>query len=71
MKFSNTIKTVLKIHQKYVKNSVWFGTGGVKGAPLVFILRIYNLGTLAAAATGDLTELFLVNSSQLSGLKKC
>ena len=27
MKFSNTIKTVLKIYQKYVKNSVWFGTG--------------------------------------------
>ena len=28
MKFSNTIKTVLKIYKKYVKNSVWFGTGG-------------------------------------------
>ena len=27
MKFSNTIKTVSKIYQKYVKNSVWFGTG--------------------------------------------
>ena len=27
MKFSNKIKTVLKIYQKYVKNSVWFGTG--------------------------------------------
>ena len=27
MKFSNTIKTVLKIYEKYVKNSVWFGTG--------------------------------------------
>ena len=27
MKFSNTIKAVLKIYQKYVKNSVWFGTG--------------------------------------------
>ena len=27
MKFSNTIKTVLKIDQKYVKNSVWFSTG--------------------------------------------
>ena len=27
MKFSNTIKTVLKIYPKYVKNSVWFGTG--------------------------------------------
>ena len=27
MKFSNTIKTVLRIYQKYVKNSVWFGTG--------------------------------------------
>ena len=27
MKFSNTIKTVLKIYKKYVKNSVWFGTG--------------------------------------------
>ena len=27
MKFSNTIKTVLKIYQKNVKNSVWFGTG--------------------------------------------
>ena len=27
MKFSNTIKTVLKIYQKYVINSVWFGTG--------------------------------------------
>ena len=24
MKFSNTIKTVLKIYQKYVKNSVWY-----------------------------------------------
>ena len=29
MKFSNTIKTVLKIYQKYVKNSVWFGMGKV------------------------------------------
>ena len=29
MKFSNTIKTVLKIYQKYVKNSVWFGTHGL------------------------------------------
>ena len=28
MKFSNTMKTVLKIYQKYVTNSVWFGTGG-------------------------------------------
>ena len=28
MKFSNTIKTVLKIYQEYVKSSVWFGTGG-------------------------------------------
>ena len=27
MKFSNTIKTVLKIYEKYVKNSVCFGTG--------------------------------------------
>ena len=27
MKFSNRIKTVLKIYPKYVKNSVWFGTG--------------------------------------------
>ena len=27
MKFSNTIKTVLKKYQKYVTNSVWFGTG--------------------------------------------
>ena len=25
MKFSNAIKTVLKIYQKYVKNTVWFG----------------------------------------------
>ena len=24
MKFSNTIKTRLKIYQKYVKNSVWY-----------------------------------------------
>ena len=30
MKFSNTIKTVLKTYQKYVKNSVWFGTGGME-----------------------------------------
>ena len=27
MKFSNTVKTVLKIYQKYVRNSVWFATG--------------------------------------------
>ena len=27
MKFSNTMKTDLKIYQKYVKNSVWCGTG--------------------------------------------
>ena len=27
MKFSNTIKTVVKIYEKCVKNSVWFGTG--------------------------------------------
>ena len=26
MKFSNAIKTVLKIYQKCVKNSLWFGT---------------------------------------------
>ena len=35
MKSSNTIKTVLKIYQKYVKNSVWFGTGGLA----LFLLR--------------------------------
>ena len=33
MKFSNTIKTVLKIYQKYVKNSVWFGTGALTFTP--------------------------------------
>ena len=27
MNFSNTIETLLKVYQKYVKNSVWFGTG--------------------------------------------
>ena len=36
MKFSNTIKTVLKIYQKYVKNSVWFGTGTL---PFIDILK--------------------------------
>ena len=33
MKFSNTIKTVLKIYQKYVKNSVWFGKGDQRTKP--------------------------------------
>ena len=54
MKFSNTIKTVLKIYQKYVKNSVWFGTGSLwrnlrTGTPpnffsaiLCFVALVYN-----------------------------
>ena len=52
MKFSNTIKTVLKIYQKYVKNSVWFGTGIVSHfnqqiqkhvtGILSFPIRIFN-----------------------------
>ena len=43
MKFSNTIKTVLKIYQKYVKNSVWFGTGRVS---VVFQLFDFQLSML-------------------------
>ena len=39
MKFSNTIKTVLKIYQKYVKNSVWFGTGNEFGCGIFIDLK--------------------------------
>ena len=35
MKFSNTIKTVLKIYQKYVKNSVSSGTGAVNKTHII------------------------------------
>ena len=40
MKFSNTIKTVLKIYQKYVKNSVWFGTGAFLFGTGVYLARL-------------------------------
>ena len=39
MKCSNTIKTVLKIYQKYVKNSVWFGTGNEFGCGIFIDLK--------------------------------
>ena len=39
MKCSNTIKTVLKIYQKYVKNSVWFGTGNEFGCDIFIDLK--------------------------------
>ena len=53
--FSNTIKTVLKIYQKYVENGVWFGTGCVSfkrevsffsSYPYVWIIIIYQKCTM-------------------------
>ena len=47
MKFSNTIKTVLKIYQKYVKNSVWFGK---RVSSLLFFLLGLTSSFIAARA---------------------
>ena len=47
MKFSNTIKTVLKIYQKYVKNSVWFGMG------IHYNRRIFNQHRLLGEKKND------------------
>ena len=49
MKFSNTIKTVLKIYQKYAKFSVWFGTGSQTNGNRA-ILVIYQTDTKARDA---------------------
>ena len=47
MKFSNTIKTVLKIYQKYVKNSVWLGK---RVSSLLFFLLGLTSSFIAARA---------------------
>ena len=47
MKFSNTITTVLKIYQKYVKNSVWFGK---RVSSLLFFLLGLTSSFIAARA---------------------
>ena len=71
MKFSNTIKTVLKIYQKYVKNSVWFGTGGRQ--PKITVKKVtikISLTKLVILETNNyLTYESNLNTTYLSSLQ--
>ena len=66
MKFSNTIKTVLKIYQKYVKNSVWFGTGPPRR--MVFVQEKRKSGNKSTAFEHLLSQEDCQIDMLLSGL---
>ena len=66
MKFSNTIKTVLKIYQKYVKNSVWFGTGPPRR--MLFVQEKRKSGNKSTASEHLLSQEDCQIDTLLSGL---
>ena len=60
MNFSNTIKTVLKVYQKYVKNSVWFGMG------IHYNRRIFNQHRLLGEKKNDTEDNKMLTTSKIA-----